>query len=209
MKLYDYFRSTASYRVRIALALKNVHFDKLPIHLVKGGGEQFNDDYKKVNPASLVPSLSGDFGIITQSLAIIDYLEDEFPRPSIYPKEPNLKYWVKSIALTIACDIHPLNNLRVLKYLQETLNISDPQKIDWYHHWILQGFSAIETELAKVKRDKPFCIGEHPTIADICLIPQVYNANRFGVQLENFPLICKINEYCLSLEPFNEAKPKA
>jgi maleylacetoacetate isomerase len=207
MKLYDYFRSTASYRVRIALNLKGIAYNAIPIHLVNNGGEQFEESYKNKNPFSLVPTLETNDLTLTQSLAIIDYLEEIHPTPSLYPSDPILKAKVKSLALSIACDIHPLNNLRVLTYLKTTLKVSDEQKNEWYQHWILKGFESIETLLSVLPRDKKVCVGDSPTLADICLIPQVYNAKRFNCPLDAFPLITDINDYCLSLDSFSNASP--
>ena len=207
MKLYDYFRSTASYRVRIALAYKGLDYQALPVHLVNNGGEQFSEAYSQINSQNLVPSLQTDEGTITQSLAIIDYLEETHPTPCLYPDSAYDTALVKSISLSIACDIHPLNNLRVLKYLTNILNVDEEAKSNWYHHWIHLGFKAIETQLAKLKRERPVCFGNSITVADLCLIPQVYNANRFNVSLDDYSLIREINDYCLELDCFAKSKP--
>lgn len=208
MKLYDYFRSTASYRVRIALNLKGIAYEAIPVHLVNQGGEQFFAAYRDKNPQSLVPTLETQSLTLSQSLAIIDYLEDIAPSPSIYPTNPSAKAQVKSLALSIACDIHPLNNLRVLQYLKKELKVSDEDKMRWYHHWIQLGFEAIESQLSKYQRSLNVCLGDTPTLADICLIPQVYNANRFNCDMSPYPLINTINDYCLSLEAFQLASPR-
>lgn len=207
--LYDYFRSTASYRVRIVLNLKNLTHQLKEIHLVNNGGEQFSDNYRSINPQQLVPTLTDDNAhlAVSQSLAIIDYLEALHPEPRLYPSDVGLKALVQSLALQICCDIHPLNNLRVLKYLTGTLSLSEQQKMDWYHHWIHQGFQAIEKQLHKYSKQGEFCFGNQPTLADICLIPQVYNAKRFDVDLTNYPMIQSINTHCLTLEAFSRAAP--
>lgn len=208
MKLYDYFRSTASYRVRIALNLKGIAYEAIPVHLVNQGGEQFFEAYRDKNPQSLVPTLETQSLTLSQSLAIIDYLEDIAPSPSIYPTDPSAKAQVKSLALSIACDIHPLNNLRVLQYLKNEFKLSDEDKMRWYQHWIQLGFEAIESQLSKYQRSLNVCLGDTPTLADICLIPQVYNANRFNCDMSPYPLIKTINDYCLSLEAFQLASPR-
>lgn len=209
MILYDYFRSTASYRVRITLALKGIDHQSVPIHLVNNGGEQHSEAYRDINPQSLVPTLVSDEGPITQSLAIIDYLENICPTPSIYPDDNYQRAQVASIAGTIASDIHPLNNLRVLQYLTGEMGLSDKQKSVWYQHWIAEGFSAIEALLEPSGGEYGFCFGSHITLADICLIPQVYNAHRFNVPMSSYPIISKINEHCLGLEPFATSQPVA
>jgi maleylacetoacetate isomerase len=206
MKLYSYWRSTAAYRVRIALNVKKIEYETKAIHLVKDGGEQLQEDYRSVNPQSLVPALetaSGD--VITQSLAIIDYLDEEFPGNPLYPKDSIAKAKIKAMALSVACDIHPLNNLRVLKYLKGLeLNQSDVD--NWYHHWIHKGFVAIEKQLESSHGS--FCFGNEITVADIFLVAQVYNANRFKVTLEAYPLILKINGNCMRLKEFIDAAPE-
>ena len=205
MKLYSYWRSTAAYRVRIALNIKQLDCEVVPVHLVKDGGEQLMDGYKKINPQSLVPSFITDDGeVLTQSLAIIDYLEDTYPEFSLYPKNLINKAQSKAMALSVACDIHPLNNLRVLKYLKGQ-DWGQEQVSQWYAHWIQQGFSAIEIQLEKSAGQ--FCFGDDVSVADIFLVAQVYNANRFEVPLENYPLIVKINKNCLKLKAFIDAMP--
>lgn len=207
--LYDYFRSSASYRVRIALNLKNLHYHLEAVHLVQSGGEQFTQDYVALNPQKLVPTLQDeDNGLtMTQSLAIIEYLEEQYPNPRLFPEDPRLRASIRSFALAVACDIHPLNNLRVLKYLKNTLHITDEQKQSWYQHWILEGFEAIETRLKKENNMGQYCFGDSITLADICLIPQVYNANRFDCPMDDFPLIQRVNENCLKHPAFEKASP--
>ena len=206
MKLYSYWRSTAAYRVRIALNIKKIKYNIEPIHLVRNGGEQLSDSYQAINPQSLVPALETDSGeILTQSLAIIDYLEEIYPSSSLYPKDAIEKAQAKAMALSIACDIHPLNNLRVLKYLKSE-EWQQEQVDKWYAHWIHQGFNAIESQLQKSAGK--FCFGDEVSVADIFLVAQVYNANRFKVPLNDYPLIVKINGYCLTKQAFIDALPE-
>ena len=207
MKLYDYYRSSCSYRVRIALNLKNLSYEVIPVHLVNNGGEQHSAKYKAINPQEIVPSLDTDDGIVTQSLAIIEYLDEVYPSPALLPSSSFDKATVRSLSLLIACDIHPLNNRRVLQTLKNDLKISDEQKSTWYHKWLELGFSALETRLQAIPRSKDVCFGDRVSIADICLIPQVYNAKRFEFPVSNYPLINAINDYCLSLPYFAEAEP--
>ena len=206
MKLYSYWRSTAAYRVRIALNIKQLDCEVIPVHLVKGGGEQLMDGYKEINPQSLLPSLvTNDGGVLTQSLAIIDYLDDTYPEFSLYPKNSLEKAQAKAMALSVACDIHPLNNLRVLKYLKgEEWQKSQVDK--WYAHWIHQGFSAIEKQLEN--SSGLYCFGDDVSVADIFLVAQVYNANRFNVPLDDYPQICIINHHCLQQQAFIDAMPE-
>ncbi|WP_454780261.1 maleylacetoacetate isomerase [Legionella sp. WA2022007384] len=208
MKLYDYFRSTACYRVRIALNLKDITYEKIDIHLVNHGGEQHSAEYKAVNPQELVPSLEINEQIISQSLAIIDYLDETYPTPALLPQNPLDKATVRSLALIVACDMHPLNNLRVLNRLKEQFQASETQVTEWYHHWLKAGFDAFEAKLMNLKRSQPFCFGDAVTLADLCLIPQVYNAHRFHFAMNNYPLINEINAHCLTLEQFKKAAPE-
>lgn len=209
MKLYDYFRSTACYRVRIALNIKNIAYEKIEIHLVNHGGEQNSPEYHQINSQGLVPSLDVNSRIISQSLAIIDYLDETFPQIPLLPADPLIKANLRALALIIACDLHPLNNLRVLNRLKEQFNANQEQVIEWYHHWLKAGFDAFETQLNQLERSKSVCFGEKVSLADICLIPQVYNAKRFNFDLAAYPLINEINNYCLTLPAFQKAAPEA
>jgi maleylpyruvate isomerase len=208
IKLYSYFRSSASFRVRIALALKGLPYEYIPIHLLKGGGEQFAPTYRELNPAALTPTLVvDDAAAMSQSLAIIEYLDEMHPLPRLLPQDPADRAYVRSIALQIACEIHPLNNLRVLRYLKDTLKVEEDQKSAWYAHWIALGFSAIECTLAADPRTGRFCFGSDVTLADICLVPQVFNAKRMGVPLDDYPTIARINDAAFALEAFARAEP--
>lgn len=206
MKLYSYWRSTAAYRVRIALNIKQLDCKIIPVHLVKDGGEQLKEEYKNLNPQGLVPSfVSNDGDVLTQSSAIIDYLDETYPQNSLYPKNAIHKAQAKAMALTVACDIHPLNNLRVLKYLKSE-EWQQSQVDKWYAHWIHEGFSAIERQLENSAGQ--FCFGDDVSVADIFLVAQVYNANRFKVGLSDYPLIVAINDQCLGLQAFIDAMPE-
>ncbi|HJV82297.1 maleylacetoacetate isomerase [Noviherbaspirillum sp.] len=211
MKLYSYFRSSASYRVRIALHLKGLAFETVPIDLIRNGGAQFAAEYRKLNPDALVPALIDDAqegaAVLTQSLAIIEYLDETHPAPPLLPQNPVDRAFVRGIALSIACDIHPLNNLRVLRYLMRDLKISDDDKNAWYRHWCEQGLTAIEATLARDKRVGRFCYGDAPTLADCCLIPQIANARRVDCDFSGMPTIMRINEACLALDAFAKAAP--
>jgi maleylacetoacetate isomerase len=211
MKLYSYFRSSASYRVRIALNLKKLPYDVVPIHLLKNGGEQFAADYRQLNPDALLPALIDDStqntAVLTQSLAIIEYLEDMHPEPPLLPANAVDRAYVRGIALSIACEIHPLNNLRVLRYLVNNLKVSEEDKNAWYRHWCEQGLAAVEATLAKGGRAGVFCYGDSPTLADCCLIPQIANAQRVNCDFSAMPTIMRINETCLALNAFAQAAP--
>lgn len=207
LKLYDYYRSSASYRVRIALNLKKIGYDAIPIHLVNNGGEQFSANYLKLNPQGLVPSLDIGGKIITQSLAIIEYLDEVHPEPPLMPADPLMKAHARAFALTIAADMHPVNNLRVLKYLTETFKISDAQKSEWYQHWLIKGFAALEQQIISTGAKTPYCFGETPTIADICLVPQMYNARRFQCDVTPYPNLCRIDNHCQQEAAFSLARP--
>ncbi|MEM1244085.1 MAG: maleylacetoacetate isomerase [Pseudomonadota bacterium] len=208
MELYTYFRSTASYRVRIVLNFKGLDYQSKPIHLLKGGGEQFKENYRQINPMELVPTLIHDEKIITQSLAIIEYLEECFNKPAILPADIYKRAFVRSIAQAVCCDIHPLNNLRVLTYLKQVLDVSPESKKLWYANWITKGFTAIEI-MVKDSISAKYCCGDSATLADVCLIPQVFNAIRFNVSLKPFPRIRQIYEHCMTLPYFDEAKPES
>ena len=205
MKLYGYFRSSASYRVRIALNLKGLDYDQVSVHLAKG--KQYDPEFSAISPQNLVPVLEHDGQLLYQSLAIIEYLEEQVPEPPLLPKESRGRNRVRSLALISACEIHPLNNTRVLAYLTDTLKVTDQQKNAWYRHWVTVGFMALEKRLATEKETGKYCHGDTPGFADITLVPQVANANRFKVDLTAFPTIRRINDECLKLEPFRKAMP--
>ena len=204
MKLYDYFRSSAAYRVRIALNLKRLSYDAEPIHLSKDGGRHKTPEYRAVNPQMRVPALvlsNGD--TLIQSLAIIEYLDEAFPDPALLPVEAVERAQVRAIAQIIACDIHPINNTSTLAYLRK-LGHDQAQIDEWYASWILSGFEAIETMI----RPAPYAFGSHVTIADLCIVPQVFNARRFKVPLDRFPKIAGVDAACNKLPAFDKARPE-
>jgi len=208
MKLYSYFRSSASFRVRIALALKGLPYDYIPVHLVKGGGQQFSAEYKAMNPAALVPVLQDDDGgVLTQSLAIIEYLEETRPNPPLLPSDAAGRARVRALALSIACEIHPLNNLRVLGYLTKTLGVTEDQKNAWYRHWVETGLETVEAMLAGDERTGAFCHGDLPTMADVLLVPQIFNAQRFNCRLDHVPTVMRIHQHCLTIPAFATSVP--
>jgi maleylacetoacetate isomerase len=206
MKLYNYFRSSAAYRVRIALELKGLSYDYLSVHLAKG--EQYLPEFAAINPQSLVPVLEEDGHRLYQSLAIMQYLDETHPDPPLLPADAVERSRVRSLALLIACEIHPLNNPRVLNYLTDKLAISEEQKLEWYQHWVKTGFTALEKRLADEQGTGRFCQGDAPGFADCVLVPQVANAKRFKVDLGAFPTIVRINDECLKLEAFQRAAPE-
>lgn len=208
MNLYSYFRSSAAYRVRIALNLKGLAYRTLPVHLLRDGGEQHRPAYRAVNPAGLVPALEDRGHTLTQSLAILEYLEEQYPQTPLLPRGNADRARVRAIAQSIACEIHPLNNLRVLQYLSGTLGLGEEQKNAWYRHWVGEGLGAVERLLADDPRTGAFCHGDRPTLADCCLVPQVFNARRFGCELDAMPTILAIVARCQSLEAFQRAAPE-
>ena len=207
MKLYSYFRSSASYRVRIALNLKGLPYETVPVHLVDGA--QFLDEYRKLNVDALVPSLTLDDlqTTLTQSLAIIEYLEEVHPTPALLPSNALDRAWIRSLVLSIACDIHPLNNLRVLRYLVGDMKLSEDDKNRWYRHWVEQGLASIEQTLATDARCGKFCFGDTPTLADCFLVPQIANAQRMNCDISGLTTLIKINKHCLELDAFTAASP--
>ena len=209
MKLHTYFRSSAAYRVRIALELKGLVWQAVPVHLLRHGGEQHQPDYLAINPAGRVPTLVDDEQVLTQSLAIIEYLDETHPAVPLLPADAPGRARVRAIAQTIACDIHPLNNLAVLQYLTRELGVDDAHKTAWYRHWVESGLAVVERLLAEHPATGAFCHGDGPTVADCCLVPQVYNARRFACDLSAMPTIGRIVERCESLEAFRRAAPEA
>ena len=209
MRLYSYFRSSASFRVRIALALKGIDYDYAAVHLVKEGGQQFAAGFKALNPAALVPVLDDDGTVLTQSLAIIEYLDETRPQPPLLPADAAGRARVRALALAVACEIHPLNNLRVLGYLGKTLGVSGEQKNAWYRHWVEPGLATVEAMLADDPRTGVFCHGDAPTLADIFLVPQIFNAQRFNCRLDHVPTVMRIHEHCLTLPAFAGSLPAA
>lgn len=207
LKLYDYFRSSACFRVRIALNLKRLNYEALPIHLLNNGGEQFSAAYQQLNPQSLVPTLEDEGNILTQSLAIIEYLEETHPTPPLLPISPLERAHIRAFALTIAADTHPLNNLRVLKYLTNEFTISEEQKTKWYQHWMSKSLHALEQQVLAANAASAFCFGATPSLADICLVPHLFNARRFNCDLTAFPTLCRIDETCQKLNAFHDARP--
>jgi len=205
VQLYSYFRSSAAYRLRIALNLKGLTSEMISIHLQKEGGQQKKLEYRAVNPQMRVPALRLDSGeVLTQSLAIIEYLDEIHREPPLLPRDPVERAKVRALAQLIACDIHPLNNLAPLRYLKNELG-QEQAKIDaWYHHWILEGFTALETMV----RPGPYAFGGAVTLADVCLVPQVYNARRLKVPLEIFPKLVAIDAACGKLPAFERARPE-
>ncbi len=208
IKLYGYWRSTAAYRVRLALNIKQVSYSQVSVHLVKDGGEQHLPEYRDLNPQGLVPTLVDDDLVVGQSIAILEYLEEKYEQRALLPVNLHERALVRQLCQIIACDVHPLNNLRVLKYLSNNFDVVESAKTEWYHHWLELGFRAFEDLLKNQKKSGPYCFGGELTMADVCLIPQLYNANRFEFPLEKFPRLIEINENCLKLERFRDAIPE-
>src|SRR4029450_10509057 len=208
MKLYTFFRSSASYRVRIALNLKGLSYEQVPIHLRRGGGEQFGATYKAINPQALVPALEDGGRILTQSLAIMEYLGERYPKPPLLPADPANRALVRSMALIIACEIHPIQNLRVLVHLKKNLKQSDDDLNLWARHWIDLGLAALEQSVVSGPKRGTFCFGDMPTLADVCLVPQLANACRFGCELSAYPTLLRVETACNGLPPFADAAPE-
>ncbi|WP_349600007.1 maleylacetoacetate isomerase [Thalassospira sp. NFXS8] len=204
---YDYFRSSASYRVRIALNLKGLQANKVETVDLRTGAHA-QKPYKSVAPSGLVPSFTFGGKTFGQSLALIEWLDAIYPSPRLIPSEPLAALGVREVAHTIACDIHPLNNLRILKYITGTLSASEEAKLEWYHHWICSGFDTLEALIAPHRDKGPFCLGADVSLADVCLVPQVYNARRFDVDLSPYPAICAVDAHCTTLPGFADAAPE-
>lgn len=205
MELYNYFRSSASYRVRIALALKGLAYDYKPVHLTRN--EQFNESYTAVSASRLVPLLRDGEATLTQSLAIIEYLEETHPTPPLLPKKPVERARVRALAADIACEIHPLNNLRVLRYLVHSLKISEEDKDRWYRHWVETGLEAVERQLAAAPAR--YCHGDTPTLADCVLVPQIVNAQRYNCRTDHIPQAMRVFDACMKLDAFAKTQPSA
>jgi maleylacetoacetate isomerase/maleylpyruvate isomerase len=208
MKLHTYYRSSASYRVRIALNLKGLQAEEAWVHLSKNGGEQFGAAFDALNPQHLLPLLEIDDMVLPQSLAIIEYLDETRPGTALLPPDARGRARVRALSQAIACDIHPLNNLRVLKYLGEQLGVTAAAKDAWYRHWVDLGLAALERQLADSPDTGLFCHGDTPTMVDCCLVPQLYNARRFECELGAFPTIAAIGARCEALEAFSAARPE-
>jgi len=217
MKLYNYFRSGTSFRVRIALNLKGLSYDYVPVHLAKG--EHKADAYRAVSPDTLVPVLDlegqPEHALLSQSMAIIEYLDETHPQPPLLPSDPLGRARVRALAQTVACEIHPINNLRILKYLGGTLGLSEAQRVDWYNHWVLEGLRSYERRLEDLQRERAvaglppsvYSYGDTPTLADCCLVPQVVNGQRFGLKYEGLPLTMAAFDACMRLDAFQQAHP--
>lgn len=206
MRLYNYFRSSASYRVRIALNLKKLRYDYVPVHLMRGGGGQFSAEFSGLNPQGLVPVLEDDGLVLTQSLAIIEYLDELHPEPPLLPSDAAGRARVRSLALHVACEIHPLNNLRVLQTLRRDFGLDDTATRRWYQRWIRVGLEALEVRLAEAPQGR-FCHGDAPGLADICLVPQLFNARRYDCDLDRYPRLLAIEAACQELPAFAAAHP--
>jgi maleylacetoacetate isomerase/maleylpyruvate isomerase len=207
VQLYTYFRSSASYRVRIALALKGLDYDYLPVHLVRN--EQLGEAYRALSAAQLVPVLKDGDHVLTQSLAIIEYLDETHPKPPLLPGDAFARARIRALAQDVACEIHPLNNLRVLRYLVHDLKVAEDDKNRWYRHWVESGLEAIERHLAGHPATGRFCHGDTPTLADCALVPQIHNAQRFKCNLEQVPTVMRVFDACMALDAFAKTQPSA
>lgn len=207
LDLHNYFRSSSSYRVRVALNLKGLAYNYLPVHLNRNGGEQFTPAFRALSPDAVVPVLLAGEDTMTQSLAIIEWLDETQPGASLLPSLPAERAFVRALSQTIACEIHPLNNLRVLKYLTGVLKLDEAQKLAWVQHWTCQGLAAVEAMLAQRKHAGAFCHGDQPGLADCCLVPQAFNAERFGIDVSAYPTISRIVAACQHLPAFRDAHP--
>lgn len=207
LRLHSYWRSSAAYRVRIGLNLKGLRYQTVPVHLVRDGGQQHQPDYVALNPQHLVPTLEHGARVIRQSLAILEYLDEAWPSPRFLPMTARDRARVRSLAQLVAVDIHPLNNLRVMQYFENTWSVPQAERDEWIKHWIVEGFQAMEALLENDSATGTFCHGQTPGLADCCLVPQVYNARRFGVDMEAFPTLSRIDRACLELPAFIEARP--
>ncbi|WP_313159667.1 maleylacetoacetate isomerase [Stenotrophomonas sp.] len=209
IELYSYWRSSAAYRVRIGLNLKGLPHQITPVHLVRDGGQQHTAAYAALNPQELVPTLRHGERVLQQSMAILEYLDEVFPDPALLPDDAEGRARVRALAQLVACDIHPLNNLRVMQFFSDTWSLPQPERDDWTRHWIRVGFDAMERMLVESVDTGRFCHGDIPTLADCCLVPQMYNARRFKLDLEPYPTLVRIDAACLALPAFAAAKPES
>ncbi len=208
LTLYSYYRSTAAYPVRIALNYKNIPYDVVPVHLIKDGGENWKQEYLDINPQGLVPALAVGDRVIFQSMAILEYLEEAYPDKPLLPEDPVDRAFVRGLAQIIACDIHPINNLRILDYLKKEMKANKEQVDKWYCNWISEGLSAIEMHLRKSAKYGAYCFGDTPTLADAYLVPQLFNAHRFNCNILPYPLINEIEQNCMEIQAFIDAAPE-
>jgi len=208
LQLYTYWRSSAAYRVRIGLNLKGLAHVLIPVHLVRDGGQQHAADYVALNPQQLVPTLRHGGAVLTQSMAILEYLDEMFPQVPLLPATALERARVRALAQAVACDIHPVNNLRVMQYLERSCELDAARREGWTRHWMDEGFAALETMLAASPQTGVFCHGDRPGLADCCLVPQLYNAHRFGVDLAPYPTLARIEQACLALPAFDRARPE-
>jgi maleylacetoacetate isomerase len=206
--LYDYWRSSAAYRVRIALNLKGLTYESRPVHLLRDGGEQHAPGYRELNPQQLVPCLRDGDRVIGQSLAIMEYLDETRPEEALLPADARARARVRALAMAVACDLHPLNNLRVLQYLETQLGADEAQRAEWSRHWIATGFQALEAMLADNVATGRYCHGDTPGMADACLVPQFYSALRWKLPLDAYPTLCRIHQACSGLDAFQRAAPE-
>ena len=207
MQLYNYFRSSASYRVRIALALKGLVYDYMPVHLLKN--EQLGPSFAEISPARLVPVLQDGDKLLTQSIAIIEYLDETHPEPSLLPGDAFARARIRALAQDVACEIHPINNLRVLRYLVRDLKVSEDDKNRWYRHWVETGLEVVERQLAGSADTGSFCFGATPTLADCVLVPQIHNAQRMECRLDHVPTVMRVFAECMQHDAFAKTQPSA
>jgi maleylacetoacetate isomerase len=209
LRLHDYWRSSASWRVRIALAWKGLPFERAPVHLLRDGGQQHGPGYRALNAQGIVPTLVDGALVIPQSLAILEYLEERHPEKPLLPRDAAGRARVRSLALAIACETHPLQNTRVVSYLAERFGAGEEARADWNRHWIGEGLRAVELRLVREPQTARFCHGDAPTFADCCLIPQLYNAARWGCDLAPLPTLVRVRDACLALDAFRSTAPEA
>ncbi len=208
LRLYSYWRSSASYRVRIALELKGLDYDYLPVHLLQDGGVQYSAAYRDINPQSRVPTLETPAGVLTQSMAIMEWLEETYPQPALLPGDAHARAQVRELAQLLVADIQPLQNVSVTTYLRATVHADEAAVKLWLQHWISRGLGAFEALLARRPQSGDFCLGATPTLADVCLVPQCYSSRRFGVDPSAWPRIARIEQACAALSAFQRAAPE-